>query len=156
MAEKEATERRVYNLPADLLERLRAFQVAQGISSEAEAARRLLDSALQMKDSISNILNTLEAKFVEEKDLRILASDILMKHALVISVQISDTEVSFYLRNGEGGQITSAGTLHIQAPDDERDRWYPYKRTPKAAQTKPTTANWDTRPSNDLDDEIPF
>ena len=48
---KDGTERRVYMLPANLLERLRAYQVSQGIGSEAEAARRLLDTALQMRDT---------------------------------------------------------------------------------------------------------
>ena len=92
---KDGTERRVYNLPGNLLVRLRAYQTGQGINSEAEAVRRLLDSALQMRDSASDILIMLDNRFSSERDLRVLASEILTRHSLV-------TEINFekgYLAN---------------------------------------------------------
>src|ERR1700681_1721560 len=76
MADKEEMERRVYVLPVEQLERLRAYQSRNGISSEVEAVRRLLDAALQMRDTVPDILRKLKSRFANEKDLRVLARDI--------------------------------------------------------------------------------
>ena len=152
---KDATERRVYNLPADLLERLRAYQTSQGITSEAEAARRLLDLALQMRDTVMDILNTLEAKFAEEKDLRVLASEIVMKHALVETVTVKEGEIIFQLTNGERGRITHAGIM-FYSNTAFGDDWTLYRgKTRKLAPVATTQQLWETAKA-DLDDEIPF
>lgn len=157
---KDATERRVYNLPGGLLERLRAYQVDQGIASEAEAARRLLDAALQMRDKVSDILNMLAAKFSEERDLRVLASDILARHALVTRVSFGEGYVSFRLNNGERGQITSEGALYTGENSTDDDVWsdfyYPKKRVSVPAKEQ-TSPSWDVpKGGGDLDDDIPF
>jgi hypothetical protein len=159
MAEKDSTERRVYNLPLDLLERLRAYQMSQGITSEVEAARRLLDSALQMRDTIEDILNTLSSKFLEERDLRVIAADVLIKHALVSHVQISDTDVTFILKNGFRGKISSSGALYSALPDSHDDDWNSYRKKP----ARVPVPSWDSASSGEtasaggnLDDDIPF
>jgi hypothetical protein len=143
---KDATERRVYNLPGGLLERLRAYQLEQNISSEAEAARRLLDAALQMRDKVSDILNTLAAKFSEERDLRVLASDVLTRHALVTRVCFGEASVSFTLNSGERGQITSEGALYIGDNSIDDDAWsafyYPRERA-SVPNKRPPTPSWD-------------
>jgi len=156
---KDGTERRVYMLPAGLLERLRAYQVSQGITSEAEAARRLLDTALQMRDTVADILNTLETRFVEEKDLRVLASEVLAKHFLVSEVSFKESDVSFKLRNGERGQITASGSLYSSPADAMDDDWSSYRRKPGyllATQKPPAGPSWEPSKGGDLDDEIPF
>lgn len=157
---KDATERRVYNLPASLLERLRAYQVSQGISSEAEAARRLLDAALQMRDKVSDILHMLDAKFREERDLRVLASEVLTKHALVTSVAFDDGAVTFNLKNGERGQITANGTLYEGDTGYNEEGWSMYQRPaekPTAPKKKPGEPSWDLpKGGSDLDDDMPF
>jgi hypothetical protein len=147
---KDTTERRVYNLPADLLERLRAYQVSQGIASEVEAARRLLHIALQMRDSVTDILSTLEAKFADEKDLRVLAGDVLSKHILVDKIQFGKGLVVFVMENGDRGMIQESGTLFYADSDDRDDDWTSYKRKPTGA-----SPSWDAG-KGDLDDEIPF
>lgn len=156
---KDTTERRVYNLPADLLERLRAYQVSQGLTSEAEAARRLLDSALQMRDTVADILNTLGAKFAEEKDLRVLASEVLVKHALVENIKFKDGEVCFQLTNAERGRITGNGSLYYTDAPYGDDDWTSYLRrsnkTPPASKAG-ERPSWDNDKGGDLDDEIPF
>ena len=43
---REGTERRVYVLPAELVERIRSFQRDERLPSETEAARQLLELAL--------------------------------------------------------------------------------------------------------------
>jgi hypothetical protein len=151
---KEGTERRVYNLPGNLLARLRAYQVSQAISSEAEAARRLLDYALQMRDNVQNILRTLDARFAEERDLRVLAGDILTKHMLVTQVTFDEDSVIFTLRNRERGRMNTQGAIFFQNPDDGDDYW---REVNKVKGRLPATADWDSGPrGGDIDDEIPF
>lgn len=152
---KDGTERRVYMLPANLLERLRAYQVSQGIASEAEAARRLLDTGLQLRDTASDILNTLEAKFAEERDLRVLASEILAKHALITRIIFEDDSVWFRLNNGERGRITSAGKLYFGHPEAQEDDWNIYNFKPTDSKRVLTKAQFKAV-GGDLDDEIPF
>jgi hypothetical protein len=161
MAEKDATERRVYNLPVELLERLRAYQEVTGLPSEVEAARRLLDSALQMRDTIDDIFKKLSARFGEERDLRLLARDVLWNHPLITGVSFGDRNVSFGFKGGESGRIDSHGKLYRQDEHSNGDDWYNYtpptdrksQPTPKAVSK---TTSWDPKPSVDLDDEIPF
>ena len=157
---KDGVERRVYNLPANLLKRLRAFQLSQGISSEAEAARRLLDTALQMRDSVDEILLTLKSRFTDEKDLRVLASDVLAKHALVTKILLSDDHVDFELRDGDWGRIMHRGTLYYRSRDDDEDNWRPAKEMTRPPVRSPaasvrTVPSWEPS-SGDLDDDIPF
>ncbi len=83
MADKEGMERKVWLLPAELSDRIRVYQTDLGIPSEVEAARRLLDSALQMRDTVDDIAQRLKARHAEEKDLRGLARDVLTSHVLV-------------------------------------------------------------------------
>lgn len=148
---KDTIERRVYNLPADLLERLRAYQVSQGIPSEVEAARRLLHTALQMRDSVTDILSTVDAKLADEKDLRVLAGDVLSKHILVDRIRFGKGLVVFVMENGDRGMIQESGTLFYANSGDRDDDWTPYKR--KALGSSPS---WDNDKGGDLDDEIPF
>jgi hypothetical protein len=152
---KESTERRVYTLPANLLERLRAFQMTQGISSEAEAARRLLDTALQMRDGVTDILRTLQAKFVEEKDLRVLASEILVKHILVKKLHISDVGVEFELTEGNWGRFDFDGDAYWRTPSDDADEWRGLKRSALRAAPLKAGPPWEPTDGG-LDDEIPF
>ena len=154
-AGKDATERRVYNLPSSLLERLRAYQTSQGIPSETEAARRLLDTALQLRDNVHNLLAMLEQRYGDEKDLRVLAADILIKHALVKSVEVGDSNVSFTMRDGDRGMITSVGDIYFQDIDMQSDDWSQVVR-PKPRSARSKGGNWDAPPASDLDDEIPF
>lgn len=156
LEKKDAIERRVYNLPANLLARLRAYQVAQSIGSEAEAARRLLDYALQMRDTAFNILDTLGARFAEEKDLRVLAGEILTKHTLVTMVMFDEDSVMFTLRNRSRGRMKLDGSLYSQDADDNDSYWAVYPK-PKP-RTSIASPSWDTTRAGagDLDDDIPF
>lgn len=161
MAEKDTAERRVYNLPAELVERLRAFQASQGIATETEAARRLLDSALQMRDTVFSLLAKLDSRFFEEKDLRLLARDVLTAHPLVIRVHFEDDMLTFDMKSDYSGRISAAGKLEYQTPNENNDYWLDYTSY-LARQAKPSekaqkkALNWDSKPAVELDDEIPF
>jgi hypothetical protein len=106
-----ATERKVWLLPVELSDRLKAFQESQGIGSEVEAARRLLDYALQMRDTMPDILQRLADRYRGEQNLRALARDILVGHALVSSVSFEDRCVRFQLSNGAVGRIDDRGEV---------------------------------------------
>lgn len=155
---KDGTERRVYNLPADLLEGLRAYQVSQGIASEAEAARRLLETALQMRDTVDALTAKLKSRFAHERDLRALNKEVLAAHPLITKILLNDTSVTFTMRSGDIGQINTSG--HIFKGTDENyleqvvDRpTYRSRSMPPQSSGKPS---WDTEKGGDLDDEIPF
>lgn len=150
---KEPTERRVYALPANLLLRLRAFQRSQGLASEAEAARRLLDFALQMRDSVEDILRSLRKRFDEEKDLRVLASEILTRHSLVTQIAFEDDAVWFRVKNGERGRIASNGDIKPGLAGNADDDW---ERSIVISPPKRAGGpSWEPA-GGDLDDEIPF
>ncbi len=157
---REPTERRVYALPATLLARLRAYQESQGLSSEAEAARRLLDMALQLRDGMFDILRSLQVKFAEEKDLRVIASEVLVKHALITKVSFDSGWLQFQMQDGDNGRMSPQGKLSWASNvfGDGTD-YMDWPAKPKAA-TSSTPArssgpSWEA-PSSDLDDEIPF
>jgi hypothetical protein len=164
VADKDSMERKVFLLPSELVARLRQYQADSGIVSEVEVVRRLLDSALQMRDTIQTIMEKLKARYAEEKDLRVLASDVLTRHPLVTNVSFGDSEMTFSLQDKFRGRIDWKGDLYIGYPDSGYDDWTTYENylrsiQPKSAAPKsPARAvgGWDSRPSNDMDDEIPF
>lgn len=154
---KDGTERRVYNLPAPLLQRLRAYQVSQAIPSEVEAARRLLDYALQMRDTVFNILQTLEARFNDERDLRVLAGDVLTKHTLVTQVHFEDDSASFTLKNDEQGRIMENGDLYYRKASDDHDYWRAYQRVKGKLPSQSPAAKASSEAFDDaLNDDLPF
>ena len=166
MVSKDTTERRVYVLPTELLERLRAYQNACGITSEVEAARRLLDAALQMRENIEDILNKLANKYKEEQDLRVLAREILVTHPLIREIKINDNALDFMMKSGWQGQITANGKLFFGENGDQYMQQYtppkPRDATPSNPQPpKPSSSkaapSWDAPEGGSvLDDEIPF
>ena len=86
------TERRVYLFPAELLARIRAYQAAHGITSEVEAARRLLTYALYARDTPEDLMRQLAA---HGGTLREAAADVLMPHQLVTSIRFIHDRLEF-------------------------------------------------------------
>jgi hypothetical protein len=154
MTDKDLTERRVHVLPKELLQRLRAHQERMGISSEVEAVRRLLDKALQMEDTVIDILNKLKANFVDEKDLRVLARDVLSTHVLVRRMNYEDNSISFDLADGSGGKINSDGKIFTN--DGSSDYWTEIGVPSRQRSARGGAPSWDAPKGGDLDDEIPF
>jgi predicted RNA-binding Zn ribbon-like protein len=153
--DKESPTRRVYVLPSDQVEQIRAYQARNGISSEVEAVRRLLDIALQMRDTVPDLLKKLKSKFATEKDLRILARDVLATHALVKTIAFEDNAVSFTFTAEDRGRISSSGQTYIAESGASWDDWsiYPDPRREPRGGAGPS---WDAPKGGDLDDEIPF
>lgn len=152
--DKESPTRRVYVLPPEQVEQIRAYQARNGISSEVEAVRRLLDIALQMRDTVPDLLKKIKSKFANEKDLRVLARDILATHALVKSISFDENALSFTLFAGDRGRFNATGATYMADSNDNPDDWtrYPDPRQ----QTHSGGPSWDAPKVGDLDDEIPF
>lgn len=151
------TERRIHVLPKELLERVRAYQADNGISSEVEAVRRLLDMALQMRDTLDDVLRKLKLKLPEERDLRVLARDILWSHPKITGVRFGDGDLTFDFSDGSSGRIDQNGRLYIQHSGDSYDNWHDYTlASERDKKAKRASVGWDTKPSSGLDDEIPF
>ena len=173
MADKDGMERKVYLLPTELVGRIRAYQEEQNISSEVEAARRLLNEALQLRDNIEDILVQVKSRWVQDKDLRVINREILSNHALVEVIRVTDIELNFMLRNKDTGSIDRHGRLRKGTGDDQGfgylHDWSPTPPSPPPSPKKQTvdrakslsppagpTGGWDAPDSSDLDDEIPF
>jgi hypothetical protein len=152
------TERRVYVLPTEQLERIRAYQAADAIASEVEAVRRLLDVSLQLRDTVPDLLKKLESRFASERDLRVLARDILALHPLVVNVNFTDGAVSFGFKGDDYGMIDSGG-ITFRSNTGEPGDWEVYPRPEtRRARAAGGVPSWDApKPKgSDIDDEIPF
>jgi hypothetical protein len=154
MADKEGVERKVWLLPVELSERIKAFQASQGIASEVEAARRLLDSALQLRDTVPDILRKMADRYVEERDIRVLARDVLINHTLVTSVNFDDEGVWFQFKDDSLGKFDRTGRAFLGSRQGYDVNWHPYPKPPPPA--KSGGPSWDAPKGGDLDDEIPF
>lgn len=126
MARKPDGERRVYVLPPELLQRVRSYQGQMGIASEVEAVRRLLDEALQRRDDVDSILNKMVTRSRSEKDVRMLAKEILSSHPLVTEIRYTREGVVFTLEGGTTGLMTYKLEPKEAAPDGTFQDWIPF------------------------------
>lgn len=127
MPDKEGIQRKVWLLPDELSDRIRAFQLSQGMGAEVVAARFLLNSALQMRDTVPDILRKLSGLHATEKDLRLLAKNVLATHPLVTSVGFEEDSVWFSFSDRAHGKIDRSGGVYIGARQGDRSLiWAPY------------------------------
>jgi hypothetical protein len=137
------TQRRVYALPQEMVERIVQFQKEKGFPSEVEAVRRLLDDALKSRDDLERIVNRFLGKL---KHLRIaseVAKDVLVGHPLVASMSFSHNGVSYRLKDGWSVSISDTGFVSVR---DDKNKVWEWKH-PKGDRFAPGGL---------LDDEIPF
>lgn len=100
-SDKEKTQRRVYVLPTELVERVTAFQSRMGFSSEVEAARRLLDEALMHREDAEQIIKNFAQAMKETKILSDIAKDVLVGHPKVSQIHFDGNQVRVSLTDGE-------------------------------------------------------
>jgi hypothetical protein len=161
MADKEGVERKVWLLPTELSDRIKAYQMSQGITSEVEAARRLLDAALQLRDTVPDILRKLKDRFAEEKDLRVLARDILVAHTLVNTVHFDEDGMWFRFKDGGLGRLDKRGRAFTGDDDNQYNgepRWdeFPEPQPAPRAGVRSGGPSWDAPEDTSMDEEIPF
>ncbi len=140
MAEKDEFVRKVFVLPSELVERINEFRHENGLDSEVEAVRRLLDGALLNRDTTRSILIKMMARYKTEKDIRIIARDILSTHPLVESITYQPGVVGFTVTDDHTGAFTSSGGARYVRGDKTAVDLY-YDKNGKV---------------QELDDDIPF
>jgi hypothetical protein len=136
---KEKTQRRVYVLPAELVERIVAFQNEVGLTSEVEAARRLLDGALKSRDTYSTLIARFRSRLTETRIPAEIAKDVLVGHPLVDRISFRDDHIEFVMKDGIEVTIWTDGKYNVEQ-DGQRIDFGP----------KPV------RSRTDMDDDIPF
>ena len=115
--------RRVYALPAEMVDRITKFQRDKGLASEVEAVRRLLDEALKSRDDLDTIINRLLSKLGQVRIAAEAARDVLVGHPLVVGMSFGDSSVSFQLKNGDQATVFESG--HVSIKNNE---WTPHDK----------------------------
>lgn len=142
---RETTQRRVYVLPSELVERIVEFQSDKNLPSEVEAVRRLLDEALKFRDTPENIVVRFRERLRSDRIPSSVARDVLVGHPQI-------EQVGFHERDAVTFRFRDHGEFRIDADGDAfRDgntgygepHWVPFPDKP-------------SKTSNDDDDEIPF
>lgn len=142
---KEKTQRRVYVLPAELVDRIVAFQNETGLTSEVEAARRLLDDALKSRDTYKTIITRFLSRLAQTRIPAEIAKDVLVGHPLVAQIKFADDQIEFAMKDGHTVSISKSGTYSVV--DD-------YNKLVEQGPQKKSTITRGKR--DELDDEIPF
>jgi len=140
---KEKTQRRVYVLPAELVERIVAYQNELGLGSEVEAARRLLDGALKSRDTYSTLIARFRSRLSETKIPAEIAKDVLVGHPLVLRISFSDDRIEFAMKDGLNVTIWTDGRYVVK---DEEDNQVDFGPKPVRRLTR----------TSEMDDDIPF
>ena len=143
-SERERTQRRVYVLPSELVERITEFQTEMGLPSEVEAARRLLDEALKQRDDALAIARRFRSKLAETRIFADIARDVLVGHPRVSSITFQPNSIQFSTNDGEEVTIKADGSGSVQATN----RYGGNTTLNSFAEEK--------RIGKELDDEIPF
>lgn len=112
----EDSEGRLTFLPIDVQMRLDKYQQDNNLKNKKETIFRLLNEALQSKDTIKDIMNYLYKSYEKQKNLKILAEEILLHHVLIKELTLSNDEIRFVCKNNLGdGVIKKTGELFINS-----------------------------------------
>ncbi|WP_058987834.1 toxin-antitoxin system HicB family antitoxin [Acetobacter senegalensis] len=149
-------------LPPGMVWRVERFRSSNGLSSNEEAAKRLVKFALEERESTKDILEKLHASFQKERDLRLLAQNVIASHSATTNIKYGKDYVWFETKSDESGAIDKKGKLFFSEHGNEWDSSMDYY-TPQPSETIKKSVenakpyNWQTLKSDpDLDDEIPF
>lgn len=118
---KTETQRRVYLLPNDLVDRIVRYQTERGLKSEVEAVRRLIDEALKMRDDTEDIIERFLRSLHEHRELSEAAKEVLVGHPLVAEMQFHKHMLKFTIK-GEG-EFRSDYLGNIEFLDQDKLRW---------------------------------
>lgn len=154
--EKDKGQRRVYMLPSDLMERLLEYQHELGIASEAEAVRRLLDSALKSRDTADKIIDRFLERLKESRDLSEIAKDVLVGHPHVENIRFGADAIDVKIKDGNEYRIARNGAVSIQTNFDQWDAYLTetQQKALPPKERKPARIGYGR--SAALDDDIPF
>lgn len=115
------SQRRVYVLPDELLQRVMDFAMEKGLASESEAVRRLLDEALRKRETYREIIERMVRRMSEVPTIAEAAQDVLAAHPLIRHLRYEEDDgVKFGLRDGM--EIEIDGNRHVAIRDAEGSR----------------------------------
>ncbi|WP_126974661.1 hypothetical protein [Frigidibacter oleivorans] len=119
--------RRVYALPAEMVDRITKFQKEKALTSEVEAVRRLLDESLKSRDNLTTIINRLLAKLGQTRIAAEAARDVLAGHPLVTTISFGETYVSLTLKNEDRATVFEDGGVSVTLSGYGRQdtKWVP-------------------------------
>lgn len=124
---KDGSQRRVYSLPTELVDRIVQFQNEKGFSSEVEAVRRLLDEALLHRDDKEAIIRRFVSKLQNVKIPSEVAKDVLVGHPLIKEISFDKDTVSFTIKDGWQVKIDAKGHCYERPSEHAQwEDWFPF------------------------------
>lgn len=96
--DKQETQRRVYVLPSELVDRIIAFQEEKRYPSEVEAVRRLLDEALLHRDTEATIIKRFQSRLHNLRMPSEVAKEVLVGHPLITDISFGRDSVTFTVK----------------------------------------------------------
>lgn len=131
--ESDRTQRKIYVLPTELVERISEYQRDKGLPSEVEAVRRLLDEALMHRDTSESITRRFLSRLAVIKFLSDVVKEVLVGHPLIRSLEFPDHDsVDFKMSDGTRIHIHANGSaeMHEYVDMDEiKSTWDKYTQT---------------------------
>jgi len=124
--EAATTQRRVYALPTEMVERIVEYQQEKGFQSEVEAVRRLLDEALKSRDTPSKIINRFLARLEAHRVVAEAVKDVLVGHPMVEELKFQRDQVTAKITGTPQITISDSGTVSVDSPDWS---WIPNSRS---------------------------
>lgn len=109
--DKPGTQRKVFMLPTELVERVAAYQAEAGMRSEVEAVRRLLDDALKYRDDWRSLTERFRTRLAESRMLAEAARETLVGHPLVATMAFNRNSITFTMTTGETITVEATGEV---------------------------------------------
>lgn len=146
--------------PPQLIWRISRFKDNAGLPSNEEAAKRLVKSALDERESTKDILDKISQLFKTERDLRVISRQVIAPHAAVENIRYGKDYVWFLTRSGESGGVDKKGKLYFSDDGNDWDCNMDYYDSNEGLKSfKKTSAEpdpWDDILPPAPDDEIPW
>lgn len=114
--DKEGSIRKVFMLPADLIDRITTFQREMGLPSEVEAVRRLLEDALRHRDGWWEITERFRQKLAEVRTLADATREVLVGHPSISSISLDRRKLTFSMMTGETIEAHPNGKIEVRDP----------------------------------------
>ena len=115
-APEPTTQRRVYALPTEMVDRIVEYQKEKGFQSEVEAVRRLLDEALKSRDTPTKIVNRFLARLEVHRVAAEAAKDVLVGHPMVEYLRFERDRVIAKIAGTPEITIADNGSVSIDNP----------------------------------------
>ncbi|KQO99133.1 hypothetical protein ASF32_14865 [Methylobacterium sp. Leaf91] len=126
-----------YVLPVEIAKRIEKYKIELGVSSDDEAAKRLIGDALNRRDTFREVIQRLIDRYKLTRSMREAAGDVIANHPLVVSMSFTDEGVKFTMSNGFSVIASPPGKAIINKPSGD---FYKYH-----ADDAPDWADWMNR-----------